>query len=204
MNSDLIVTYFRLHEQALGPGWPSILYDHFVFWTQEHKQLIYDCQIASDSVTPCDPDVSEHAPPALYIDVWWSLLHLDRPLDDWCRNCQSYLGRQSESCHSITFNCYFWDMQMQICTTCIPKSQNGIEVRSLCRRIVAYIKWERRAVEVEKFKSNNESILAKECCELQWLQCANVCNKTSSKTFKDLSTLLPLLWFSRLGLIWAS
>lgn len=56
---------------------------------------------------------------------------------------------------------------MQICTTCIPKSQNGIEVRSLCRRIVAYIKWERRAVEVEKFKSNNESILAKECCELQ-------------------------------------
>lgn len=66
--------------------------------------------------------------------------------------------------HSIAM---FWDMQMQICTTCIPKSQNGIEVRSLCRRIVAYIKWERRAVEVEKFKSNNESILAKECCEVQ-------------------------------------
>lgn len=82
MNSDLIVTYFRLHEQAFVPGWPSILYDHFVFWTREHKQLIYDCQIASDSVTPCDPDVSEHAPPALYIDVSWSLLHLDRPLDD--------------------------------------------------------------------------------------------------------------------------
>lgn len=39
--------------------------------------------------------------------------------------------------HSIAM---FWDMQMQICTTCIPKSQNGIEVHSLCRRIVAYTK----------------------------------------------------------------
>lgn len=79
-------------------------------------------------------------------------------------NCQSYLGRQSGSRHSMTFNWYFWDIQ--ICTTCIPKSQNGIEVHSLCRRIVAYIKWECRTVEVEKFKSNNESILAKECCEV--------------------------------------
>ena len=47
-----------------------------------------------------------------------------------------------------------------------------------------YMKWERRAVEVEKFKSNNESVLAKEGCDaskalsftrhsqVQWLQCA--------------------------------